>query len=282
MKFHHLVLSVVHFHRFSLSNNFQHFIHQNQHTMLPHSHPPPSSSSTPFSYSYYTHTYPSYSSHSSWRAQARSVMVTVMTMWNLLGKARIPVCILAIYALLSLLYIASSGNDGGLTSSPFGISTETFVESSVRSAANVDGLSEAVHYPNDWQDITPPLSRQTLGHISWVYLHTMAALYPEEPTDEEQQHMNSFIRAFSFTYPCRVCSAHFRELLAEHPPIVSSRSGFAAWVCSAHNLVNERLGKDQFDCSNIYTVYPNELPDCGCDAPTNSTTKSQASATIST
>lgn len=55
------------------------------------------------------------------------------------------------------------------------------------------------------------------------------------------------------------CAGHFRQILNQFPPQVSSRSSAAAWACHVHNEVNKSLQKELFDCSNIGDFY-----DCGC------------------
>ncbi|KAF9395307.1 hypothetical protein BGX21_009984 [Mortierella sp. AD011] len=52
---------------------------------------------------------------------------------------------------------------------------------------------------------------------------------------------------------------HFQQLLKEHPPQTSSRASLSNWACAAHNIVNERLGKPEFDCGTLADVYK-----CGC------------------
>lgn len=42
---------------------------------------------------------------------------------------------------------------------------------------------------------------------------------------------------------------------------------YLARLCYVHNLVNERLGKSQFDCLKLDETY-----DCGCGPETSSTT----------
>lgn len=87
----------------------------------------------------------------------------------------------------------------------------------------------------------------------------MMARYPEEPTEEDQLSLKTFITLFSRLYPCGECAEHFRQLLAKYPPQVSSRNAAAGWLCFAHNIVNERLKKPTFDCNKIGDFY-----DCGC------------------
>lgn len=87
----------------------------------------------------------------------------------------------------------------------------------------------------------------------------MAARFPEHPTPDDRSALDTFIRLFGRLYPCGDCARHFRGLLAEFPPQTSSRNAAAGWLCFAHNKVNERLEKPEFDCNTIGDFY-----DCGC------------------
>ncbi|BGP44649.1 hypothetical protein JCM10450v2_000463 [Rhodotorula kratochvilovae] len=112
--------------------------------------------------------------------------------------------------------------------------------------------------------IMPKLPNATakaeLGRASWKLLHTMAARFPEDPTLEQRDAFKSFLFLFSRLYPCGECAAEFQLLLREHPPQASSRGAASLYLCHLHNLVNARLGKDEYDCgTNLRDVY-----DCGC------------------
>lgn len=48
-------------------------------------------------------------------------------------------------------------------------------------------------------------------------------------------------------------------MLRKYPPQTSSREAASQWGCFVHNVVNERLGKEIFDCNEISTKYS-----CGC------------------
>jgi hypothetical protein len=87
----------------------------------------------------------------------------------------------------------------------------------------------------------------------------MLARYPEEPTEEQQETLRSFILLFARLYPCGECASHFQGHLKKYPPQVSSRNAAAGWGCFIHNEVNAMLGKPEFDCNNIGDFY-----DCGC------------------
>ncbi|KAF3916791.1 hypothetical protein ABW20_dc0108333 [Dactylellina cionopaga] len=54
-------------------------------------------------------------------------------------------------------------------------------------------------------------------------------------------------------------ASHFRLLLQKYPPQTSSRGAASQWGCVVHNAVNDRLGKEIFDCGTIADKYH-----CGC------------------
>lgn len=56
-----------------------------------------------------------------------------------------------------------------------------------------------------------PLDRGELGRSTWNYLHTMAAYYPDKPSQEQQCEMSSFVKLFSKFFPCEDCASHLRE-----------------------------------------------------------------------
>ncbi|KAM0756565.1 hypothetical protein T439DRAFT_282338 [Meredithblackwellia eburnea MCA 4105] len=114
--------------------------------------------------------------------------------------------------------------------------------------------------------IMPKLKNETLkaelGRSTWKLLHTMAARFPTNPTDNERDTFKEFIYLFSRLYPCGECAAEFQALLKKYPPQTSSRSAASLHLCHLHNMVNARLGKPEFDCecsANLVGVY-----DCGC------------------
>ncbi|KAI9814815.1 MAG: hypothetical protein M1827_003081 [Pycnora praestabilis] len=93
------------------------------------------------------------------------------------------------------------------------------------------------------------------------------ARFPDKPTPDESTALQSFMYLFARLYPCGECAEHFRSILEQFPPQVSSRSSAAAWGCHVHNEVNKSLEKALFDCSKIGDFY-----DCGCaeDGPEES------------
>ncbi|KAI5123829.1 hypothetical protein M0805_009121 [Coniferiporia weirii] len=102
-------------------------------------------------------------------------------------------------------------------------------------------------------------AKQELGRATWRLMHTMTLRFPEEPTEDERNALDSYFHLQSRLYPCGECAAEFQLLLQKFPPQTSSRRVAALWLCHVHNQVNERLKKPVFDCAHLDETY-----DCGC------------------
>ncbi|THG95357.1 hypothetical protein EW026_g6282 [Hermanssonia centrifuga] len=87
----------------------------------------------------------------------------------------------------------------------------------------------------------------------------MTLRFPETPTQDERDALNSYFHLLSRLYPCGECAEEFQQLLKKFPPQTSSRRAAATWLCAVHNQVNARLHKPEFDCANLDATY-----DCGC------------------
>lgn len=118
-------------------------------------------------------------------------------------------------------------------------------------------------------EMKPPDS-QKLGRSSWTLLHTMAAYYPQTPSQETKEEMKTFLNSFSKVYPCSYCAKDFQDILKDEPPQLDSQFEFSQvlnlilfcltisylflkkkWMCRAHNRVNAHLMKPMFDCSKV-------------------------------
>jgi mitochondrial FAD-linked sulfhydryl oxidase len=98
-------------------------------------------------------------------------------------------------------------------------------------------------------DHCPP-DVEVLGRATWTFLHTMAANFPERPSKRDQNDMTSFMRTLGKFYPCWSCAEDFRAWMDRgNEPRVGTRRQFERWMCAAHNEVNKKLGKREFDCS---------------------------------
>ena len=111
------------------------------------------------------------------------------------------------------------------------------------SQASLQQLQQPSHCPPDVE---------VLGRATWTFLHTLAANFPEKPTVQEQQQISSFMGTLGRFYPCWHCADDFRTWMGKrgNEPKTGSRREFEEWMCRAHNEVNLKLGKKEFDCSS--------------------------------
>jgi hypothetical protein len=97
------------------------------------------------------------------------------------------------------------------------------------------------------------------GPLGWMTLHSVATMYPDEPTRGEQDLMNLWLDMFRDTITCPSCREHFTSMLATYrqsfPNMLASRHNFAMFTFRAHNAVNRRLHKpvhqDVESCMNL-------------------------------
>ncbi|KAF2853679.1 mitochondrial FAD-linked sulfhydryl oxidase ERV1 [Plenodomus tracheiphilus IPT5] len=110
-----------------------------------------------------------------------------------------------------------------------------------------------------------PPDVEALGRSSWTLLHSITATYPVKPTPQLQNETKGFLSTFGKLYPCWVCAEDFQSWMAKNTPRVSSRSEFGTWMCEAHNAVNEKLGKETFDCNKWEERWRTGWKDGRCD-----------------
>ena len=110
-----------------------------------------------------------------------------------------------------------------------------------------------------------PPDVEQLGRATWTFLHTTAAYYPEKPTPTQRANMLMLLRSLPVLYPCTWCADDFGNNINQHPPDVSGRGGLSRWLCERHNEVNEKLGKEKFNCANVDERWKDGPSDGSCD-----------------
>ncbi|KAJ5967712.1 hypothetical protein N7501_003960 [Penicillium viridicatum] len=131
-------------------------------------------------------------------------------------------------------------------------STSTSTSTTNKMTTSTPALAAAATpSPSETPSDCPP-DVEELGRSTWTLLHSMAATYPEKANMEHQANMSGFLKFFAKLYPCWVCADDFQTWMA-HPsgqnqPKLESRKEFGWWMCEAHNEVNRKLGKKEFDC----------------------------------
>ena len=96
-----------------------------------------------------------------------------------------------------------------------------------------------------------PINFEELGQATWGLIHTMAAYYPDNPTETRKEATRHFVESLGEVYPCHHCATDFQEELKQVPLRADSREEFSQWACEIHNVINEKLGKDIFPCTQV-------------------------------
>ena len=94
----------------------------------------------------------------------------------------------------------------------------------------------------------PPASAE-LGLGTWKLLHSMAAWYPDQPTKKQKNGITNFFQTLADFYPCTYCAEDFQTSLKKSPVEAESRTELCLWLCNQHNQVNQKLGKQLFECN---------------------------------
>jgi len=85
------------------------------------------------------------------------------------------------------------------------------------------------------------------GPLGWMTLHSIAANYPDTPSQSDVTILNMFLDSFRETITCPSCKSHFTSMFATyksiHPEWSSSKFNLFVAVCRMHNTVNKRLDK---------------------------------------
>jgi hypothetical protein len=102
------------------------------------------------------------------------------------------------------------------------------------------------------------------GPLGWATLHTVAALYPDQPTIAEQDLARQWVHSFADCIACPTCQGHFKKMLERYLAVVTnpfaSRREFALFVLRAHNTVNRRLGKRVFSVEESFAEVRRWIP----------------------
>lgn len=144
-------------------------------------------------------------------------------------------------SMLSKAFISMNGKTNGNTSK---------ATTSSSSPLPIDDANEVMPITDTTANaVECPLNKDELGSNTWNMLHTVAAYYPDNPTDEQKQFATSLIVSLAHLYPCSICAPDFQDSVSKHPPEVNSRTSLSLYVCRLHNEVNIKLGQTLFDCT---------------------------------
>ena len=106
------------------------------------------------------------------------------------------------------------------------------------------------------------LTKQEIGRNTWSLLHSIAASYPNEPSEEDKKNITNFLFGLANLFPCKICGTHLLKMLKKEGVHADSREELVKYICKIHNIVNKVLEKPIFDCKKAFDFWGG---DCGCD-----------------
>ncbi|KAI0990308.1 hypothetical protein GJ496_004370 [Pomphorhynchus laevis] len=109
-----------------------------------------------------------------------------------------------------------------------------------------------------------PPNRGDIGRATWSLMHTAAAYFPDNPTEDTRRAMKDFINSMIHIYPCEECREDFQKEMTKRPVDVTDRDRLSNWLCDQHNIVNRKLLKPEFDCSMVLERWKDGWKDGSC------------------
>jgi len=92
---------------------------------------------------------------------------------------------------------------------------------------------------------------RTHGKEMWNVLHITSVFLPEKPNKEEVDHFTNFVKGilhfgtkFESTW-----HEYTIKYIKDNPFNFVDRESSMLWICNFHNDVNQKLGKDLFECT---------------------------------
>ena len=121
-------------------------------------------------------------------------------------------------------------------------------------------LSESQNNDTSKYYIPHNITCESLGDNTWSLLHSVAAIYSNNPNKTEKESLKDFFEGLMYFYPSK--SELMKQIIKEHPLEYSNREELIYYMCLIHNIMNKKLGKKKFSCKEAFNVWGG---DCGCN-----------------
>jgi len=93
-------------------------------------------------------------------------------------------------------------------------------------------------------DMWYKISIQSWGQAGWVFLRSVALMYPLSPTATDKTTYFDFFQNIGNILPCEVCRKHYNLAVKTDPIDLSSRRTVAEWIHGVENKVNQSRGRE--------------------------------------
>ena len=88
------------------------------------------------------------------------------------------------------------------------------------------------------------------GSHAWIFIHSIAYSYPENPSKEEKNAIIDFLNSLQFILPCKTCSKLYKDDIKTMMYSVNkasiNRSNLIPWINEMHNKVNKNINKKEW------------------------------------
>lgn len=84
------------------------------------------------------------------------------------------------------------------------------------------------------------------GESGWVFLHSIALAYPNNPSDIDKKNIKNFFTITGDVLPCTRCRDNFKQHLKKFPlsdEVLSSKLGIVTWINNINNEVDKEVAK---------------------------------------
>lgn len=94
------------------------------------------------------------------------------------------------------------------------------------------------------------------NHAVWKVFHLYAVNYPMNPSKSRQEEAKQFYAYLGMNHPCTICSKHYTEMFTKsHVFNADTREKLFQWTVFVHNMVNQRLNKQQVSLQQAKLMY---------------------------
>ena len=101
------------------------------------------------------------------------------------------------------------------------------------------------------------------GSSGWLFIHSIALDYPDNPNKNEQQAIQKFLNSLQYLLPCKTCSELYKKdlpLIEKQMSLVTAsknKTNLIRWVNLMHNQVNININKKTYSDKEYYNYYNN-------------------------
>ena len=106
-------------------------------------------------------------------------------------------------------------------------------------------------------------------------LHSITFNYPLNPTNEDKINYLNYFNSLSKILPCKYCRQSY-EIYIKYIPVnefLDSRGGLCYWLYKIHELINEKIYKENISFTDVILKYEGYRAKCGKISATRNVNK---------